>query len=142
MRGACLSCKRNDRGNYLQGWILRIYSLHRNLKIPVPPPNPMEFCQKCGGMIVIKDDKASCAGCGAKSAKKPKIEASEKINNVESVAVIDEESGNTYPIVDMTCPECKNKKSYFWTTQTRASDESETKFYKCTKCRHTWRKYR
>ncbi|PJB94591.1 transcription factor S, partial [Candidatus Pacearchaeota archaeon CG_4_9_14_0_8_um_filter_35_24] len=25
---------------------------------------------------------------------------------------------------------------------TRAADESETKFYRCTKCDHTWREYR
>ncbi|PIO07920.1 transcription factor S, partial [Candidatus Pacearchaeota archaeon CG10_big_fil_rev_8_21_14_0_10_35_219] len=32
--------------------------------------------------------------------------------------------------------------AYFWTMQTRAADESETKFYRCTKCDHTWREYR
>ena len=102
----------------------------------------MEFCHKCGSIIIVKEGKAVCAGCGAKSQKKPKIEASEKIGKHELVAVINEEADNTYPIVDMTCPKCKHKKSYFWTTQTRASDESETKFYKCAKCKHTWRKYR
>ncbi len=102
----------------------------------------MEFCHKCGGIIIVKDNKAVCAACGIKSAKKPKIEVSEKIEKHELVAVIDEEEDNTYPVIDMVCPKCKHKKAYFWTTQTRASDESETKFYKCTKCKHTWRKYR
>jgi DNA-directed RNA polymerase subunit M len=102
----------------------------------------MEFCEKCGGMIVVNDGKASCAGCGHKLKKKPKIEVSEKLENKETIAVINEEASNVYPIVDMECPKCKNKKSYFWILQTRAGDESETKFYKCTKCKHTWRKYR
>lgn len=102
----------------------------------------MEFCHKCGGLVIVRDGKALCAACGVKSQKKPKLEASEKIGKHEAIAVINEDESNTYPIVDMTCPECKHKKVYFWTTQTRASDESETKFYKCTKCRHTWRKYR
>lgn len=102
----------------------------------------MEFCHKCKSIIIIKDDKAMCAACGTRVAKKPKIEASEKVEKHEIVAVINEEEDNTYPLVDMTCPKCKNKKSYFWTTQTRSSDESETKFYKCAKCKHTWRKYR
>lgn len=102
----------------------------------------MEFCEKCGGVIMVQAGKAACASCGAKVKKKVKIEASEKIQKHDAVAVVKEGDDNTYPIVDIDCPECKNKKAYFWTTQTRSSDESETKFYKCVKCSHTWRKYR
>ena len=102
----------------------------------------MEFCEKCGGMIVIKEGKTACASCGRKTKKKMKIEAFEKMNKKESIAVINEDASNTYPEVEITCPNCKNKKAYFWTSQTRASDEPETKFYKCTNCKHTWRKYR
>jgi transcription factor S len=102
----------------------------------------MEFCEKCGSIIVVERDKVVCANCGHKLKRKPKIESSEKIENKESVAVINEEADNILPTVDMECPKCKNKKAYFWTTQTRSSDESETKFYRCTKCKHSWRKYR
>lgn len=104
----------------------------------------MEFCKKCGGLVVVKEGQGVCAGCGKKTDKKPKLTASEKIVAREAVKVIKETDENTYPIVDMICPQCKNKKAYFWTQQTRSSDESETKFYKCTnqKCQHTWRKYR
>lgn len=102
----------------------------------------MEFCEKCGGVILVQDNKAACAGCGHKLKKKPKIETSEKSENKQTIAVIKEEAANTYPMVDIECPKCGNKKAYFWTMQTRASDESETKFYKCTKCKNTWRKYR
>jgi len=102
----------------------------------------MEFCQKCGSMILIEKNKAICANCGYKLKKKPKIEASERIEKKESVAVIKEGQDNPYPIIEIICPKCKNKKAYFWTLQTRAADESETKFYKCTKCSHTWRIYK
>ena len=102
----------------------------------------MEFCNKCQSLIVVQDGKPICAACGAKSSKKPKLEVAEKIAHAESVAVINEKESSTYPIVDNKCPKCKNAKSFFWTKQTRSSDESETKFYKCTKCDHTWRKYR
>ena len=102
----------------------------------------MEFCEKCGSVIIITNNKAVCAACGHKQKKKPKIEAAEKIKSRETVAVIKEEESNTFPIVQIDCPKCDSKKAYFWTTQTRSSDESETKFYKCIKCKHTWRVYR
>ncbi|MDO8460792.1 MAG: transcription factor S [Nanoarchaeota archaeon] len=102
----------------------------------------MEFCTKCGGLIIISEDKALCASCGHRPKKMPKIKASEKIEKKESIAVIKEEGDSTQPIVEIKCPKCKNNKAYFWTMQTRSSDESETKFYKCVKCKHTWRVYR
>ena len=46
------------------------------------------------------------------------------------------------PVVAEVCTKCGNKTAYFWTAQTRSADEAETKFFKCTKCKHTWREYR
>ncbi|MBU0761210.1 MAG: transcription factor S [Nanoarchaeota archaeon] len=102
----------------------------------------MEFCEKCGSVILVKDGKAVCAGCGHKQKKKPKIKASEKIEKPDAVAVVNADQDDIHPQVDMKCSKCKNKKAYSWAMQTRAGDESETKFYKCVKCKHTWRVYR
>ncbi|MDP3881691.1 MAG: transcription factor S [Nanoarchaeota archaeon] len=102
----------------------------------------MEFCEKCGGIIKVEGDKAACASCGVKAKKRPKIEASEKINQQEKIEVIKEGSDNVYPLIAIECLKCGHKRGYFWTTQTRASDEPETKFFKCEKCKYTWRKYR
>lgn len=98
----------------------------------------MEFCEKCKGMILIQEGIAKCISCGHKPKKTPRIKTSEKVEEKESVAVIKKEE-NVNPVIDMKCPKCKNKKAYFWTQQTRSSDESETKFYKCVKCKHSWR---
>ena len=73
---------------------------------------------------------------------KVKVEIKEKMKADNQVAVVKETDGEVKPIVEMNCLKCKNDKAYFWTMQTRAADESETKFYKCTKCKHTWRDYR
>ena len=54
----------------------------------------MEFCERCGGMILVKNDKATCVSCGHKQKKKPHIKAAEKITQQETVAVIKEEQGN------------------------------------------------
>lgn len=103
----------------------------------------MEFCERCSSILTLKDGKMVCPNCGHKSKKKAKIESSEKIQSKEQIEVVTESAENSsYPIVEMKCVKCKNPKSYFWTLQTRAGDESETKFYKCVKCKHTWRVYR
>ncbi|MCH7568691.1 MAG: transcription factor S [Nanoarchaeota archaeon] len=102
----------------------------------------MEFCHKCGSIILVNDNKAVCAKCGYRPKGKIKIQVSEKMAKPEGVAVIREKELATYPVVEMKCPECKYKEAYFWTLQTRSSDESETKFYRCTKCEHTWRDYK
>ena len=102
----------------------------------------MEFCQKCGSVILLADGKAVCANCGHKPKGRVKIEASEKIEKSEGIAVIKEKELSTYPVVDIKCPKCKHDEAFFWQLQTRASDEAETKFYKCLKCEHTWRIYK
>lgn len=66
----------------------------------------------------------------------------EKIKGADRIEVVNPDDDlNTLPITEIECPECKNKKAYFWLVQTRAADEPETKFLKCTKCKHTWRDY-
>ncbi len=103
----------------------------------------MEFCPKCGSIIVLDEKgRSACASCGYKHKGKLKIQFSQDVKKSNTVAVIDEKKLNTYPEVEIKCPKCKNKKAYFWTMQTRASDEAETKFYKCTECEHTWRVYK
>ena len=102
----------------------------------------MEFCPKCGSVIILKGDKGACAKCNYRSKGKVKIQASEKMEKTEEIPIIKEKDLTTYPIVDMKCPDCKHGQAFFWTLQTRSSDESETKFYRCTKCEHTWRDYR
>ena len=102
----------------------------------------MEFCQKCGSVVLLSDGKAACASCGHKPKGKFKIQASEKMGKNDGIAVIKEKELTTYPLVEIKCPRCKHEHAYFWTMQTRSSDEAETKFYKCAKCEHTWRVYK
>ena len=47
----------------------------------------------------------------------------------------------TLPQVKEECTKCGCKHAYYWTLQTRAADESETRFFECTKCTHRWRAY-
>lgn len=102
----------------------------------------MEFCPKCGAVLVKKKKNAGCPRCNYSSKEKIKLTTSEKPAKKTEIAIIHPKDTQTLPIVAEKCRECENEKAYFWTIQTRAGDEAETKFFKCTKCEHTWRQYR
>ena len=106
----------------------------------------MQFCPKCGGILLPKKEGNNtimkCMKCNYKSKDVETTTFSEKIKEKTKVEVVDEEQDFSHlPLVEEECPKCKSKKAYHWSIQTRASDEPETKFFKCKKCKHTWRDY-
>lgn len=101
----------------------------------------MEFCPKCGAVLIQKRKNDGCPRCSYSAKGRVKLKTSEKMNEKKEVAVISKKDQQVLPIVDEKCKSCGNEKAYFWTVQTRASDESETKFFKCTKCGTTKRDY-
>ena len=106
----------------------------------------MDFCPKCesrlkknsGGLL-------SCPKCKFVKAGAVK-EGEKKLDETNSEFLVMDESDlskakgleSTVPI---DCEKCHNKEGVSWTFQTRSADEPETKFYRCTKCNHTWRDY-
>ena len=101
----------------------------------------MEFCPKCGCVLVEKKKNFGCPRCNYKAKSKIKLEASEKIEVKPEIGVLTNDEDNVFPIINTQCPKCSGKEAYFWTSQTRSGDEAETKFFRCTKCKHTWREY-
>ncbi|GBE20512.1 MAG TPA: transcription factor S [Candidatus Pacearchaeota archaeon] len=102
----------------------------------------MEFCPKCGAVLVQKTKNYGCPRCNYSSKEKAKIKSSEKIEEKKEKITISRKDTQVFPIVPEECKKCGNKEAYFWTVQTRAADEAETKFFKCTKCGNTKRDYR
>lgn len=102
----------------------------------------MEFCPKCGAVLVNKIKKDGCPRCNYSVKGKIKIKTSEKINETTEIPVVKGKLNEVMPIVNEICKACGHDKAYFWTVQTRASDEAETKFFKCIKCENTRRDYR
>lgn len=96
------------------------------------------FCKVCGNLLLPKGGVMKCS-CGY-SQEDGIIK--DKIKKKTEIFVMDKSSqSQKFPIVKMECKECKNDQAYFFTKQTRSSDEPETKFYKCTKCDVVWRDY-
>jgi len=102
----------------------------------------MEFCPKCGAILVQKRKNDGCPRCNYSSKSRVKVKTSEELNERQEIAVVSEKDTQILPIVGEKCKKCGNEGAFFWTIQTRAGDESETKFFKCTKCKNTWREYR
>jgi len=104
----------------------------------------MEFCPKCGAVLIQKRKNSGCPRCNYSSKSKNKIKTSETMEEKKRVAIVQEKDSKVLPIVAERCKDkkCKNEAAYFWTVQTRSGDEAETKFFKCTKCENTWREYR
>ena len=103
----------------------------------------MEFCPKCGAVLIQKIKNSGCPRCNYSAKGKLKIATTEEIKDkAKEIVVIKKQQGGVNPVVNEQCKKCGHEKAYFWTVQTRASDEAETKFFKCIKCDHTWRNYR
>jgi DNA-directed RNA polymerase subunit M len=105
----------------------------------------MEFCPKCGAVLVQKKKNMGCPRCGysSKGGKgKGKMTTSEKMREHEKIGIVSDKGEEPLPVVAVDCRKCGNERAYFWTVQTRSGDEAETKFFKCTKCGNTTREYR
>lgn len=101
----------------------------------------MEFCPKCGSILVQKTKRFSCPKCNYVTDNKIKLTSTEKIAAKQKVNVLREEQTNVWPTVKETCPTCGHDEAEFWSVQTRSGDEAETRFFRCKKCKHTWRDY-
>jgi len=100
----------------------------------------MLFCPKCGAILKPKQEKGKrflACGCGYTN-RKEKAVLSETVGTAEEIPIV-EEDDRQLPVTDVICPTCGHGKAGFWTAQTRAGDEPETRFFKCLKCGHTWR---
>lgn len=103
----------------------------------------MMFCPKCGALLTtkqIKDKMVMACSCGYSSKEGPQ-EIKEKVTSEQKEIAVVSEDEKIYPLTDEPCPKCGHLKAYFWTQQTRGADEPETKFFKCEKCKHSWRDY-
>ena len=95
------------------------------------------ICPKDGSLLEPREGKMVCPVCGYSEEEGKLVEKEKK----KEVFVVEEGQAEVRPVVDAECEKCGNKKAYFWSMQTRSSDEPETRFYKCTKCGYVWREY-
>ena len=105
----------------------------------------MKFCPKCEVKLKKSDSVLQCPKCGytegenAKQTKKVVIDEQEP--NKEFNVFEENEGEESLPTIKIECEKCGNDEAVWWMLQTRSADEPTTQFYRCTKCRYTWRNY-
>lgn len=99
----------------------------------------MDFCS-CGGMLVPSGKTAVCRSCGKRADKHVNVKITTKIAKKDMVVI--EDNTPDLPTTSKECKKCRNNVAYYWLIQTRSADEPPTQFFKCTKCKYTWREYK
>lgn len=84
-----------------------------------------------------------CRKCGYVKEKEGEAESlmSKATRSDREVTVLEGNIDQGLPTTTARCEECGHNVAYWWLRQLRSADESETRFFKCTKCGATWREY-
>lgn len=99
----------------------------------------MEFCPKCKSMMMPIKNIYRCRKCGFEKEIKENIVS--KTERKEREVTILEKREMGLPTTRARCTQCNNDEAYWWMRQLRSADESEVRFFRCTKCGNTWRGY-
>ncbi len=90
--------------------------------------------------MIYQGDKAICRKCGFEKEVGDEEIVTVTKKSKEEIPII-EGDVKTLPTTQVSCPACGNKEAFWWLRQLRAADESEVRFFRCTKCGKTWREY-
>lgn len=108
----------------------------------------MRFCPKCESRLKPSgENDVVCPKCGYKAKKgasegKGVTEVKAPTGSNASLKVLEEgDQKEELPSINIPCPKCDNNTAVWWMLQTRSADEATTQFFRCTKCKHTWRNY-
>jgi DNA-directed RNA polymerase subunit M len=104
----------------------------------------LKFCPKCEVKLKKSDSGLECSKCGyiegEKVTKKKKTITKDE-PDFSLLAFEGNEGEDTNPTVKIDCEKCGHGEAVAWMFQTRSADEPTTRFYRCQKCKYTWRDY-
>ena len=104
----------------------------------------MKFCPKCEVKLKKSDSGLECSKCGyieGEKVTKKKKTITEDEPDFSLLTFEGNEGEDTNPTVKIDCEKCGHGEAVAWMFQTRSADEPTTRFYRCQKCKYTWRDY-
>ncbi len=104
----------------------------------------MKFCPKCEVKLKNSDSGLQCSKCGyteGGEATSTKKIPTEEEPDFSLLAFEGDEGEESNPTVKIDCEKCGHDEAVGWMFQTRSADEPTTRFYRCQKCKYTWRDY-
>ena len=113
--------------------------------------NLVNFCPECSNLLrkrTMNGDAFLVCRCGySRKIEEYEIDLEndalkkKKALDKNLIIISEDDKILVHPIVDKYCPKCDHKKAEAWQEQTRSADEASTSFFRCVKCKHTWREY-
>ena len=102
----------------------------------------MKFCPSCEVKLKKGDFGLQCPKCNYVEGKETK-QTKKSVQEHESQfnVLSQNETVESLPTIKIECEKCGNDEAVWWMLQTRSADEPTTQFYRCSKCRYTWRNY-
>ncbi|MCH7757070.1 MAG: transcription factor S [Thaumarchaeota archaeon] len=104
----------------------------------------MKFCPKCEVKLKKSDSGLQCSKCGyteGQEVKQTNKIVGEKEPDFSLLAFEENEGEESYSTIKIECEKCGHDEAVWWMFQTRSADEPTTRFYRCSKCKYTWRDY-
>ncbi|MHC1572449.1 MAG: transcription factor S [Methanosarcinales archaeon] len=101
----------------------------------------MQFCPRCKSMMFPVGNLFKCRRCGAEMPRNGQDFTTTTEHKERRITILEGTEDAGLPTTHVKCEECGNDTAYWWLRQLRSADESETRFFRCTKCGKTWREY-
>ena len=104
----------------------------------------MKFCPKCEVKLKNNGSGLQCSKCGYAEGEKAKVAkniAAEEEPDFSLLAFEGTEWEVSNPTIKIDCEKCGHDEAVGCMFQTRSADEPTTRFYRCQKCKYTWRDY-
>lgn len=98
----------------------------------------MNFCEKCGEVLIINDGVYTCPKCGyMEQIPGSSYEVKREQKPIKKIYV--EKNKEEATTIKINCPKCHNDRATVENVSTGMGVSVMVQKYTCTECKHSWR---